>query len=572
MKPKHSHPSSSAPSRAGGARPRGLRASCLPMLGLLALYAMPAGAQDTPPPQFDAAALSRHVRTLASDEFEGRAPATPGEERTVAYLVDAMKRAGVQPGGDDGGWVQRVPLVRAQVDGPVEATLEAGGRSQALANGQDVVLQTLQPVDRVEVERAPLVFVGYGVDAPERGWDDYKGADLRGKVAVVLVNDPDFEAGSGAFDGRGMTYYGRWTYKYEELARKGALGVLIVHETEPAAYGWATVRASGLSPVFDIERPDARAHHTHLRGWISRERTVSLFEGAGLDFEKEKRRAARRDFRPVPLGDAALTARFAVKRERVVSRNVIGKLEGAARPRESVIYSAHWDAFGTGEPDAQGDRVRHGAMDNATGVASVLELARAFAAGPRPQRSMLFIAFTAEEKGLLGAMHYVAHPLMPLDTTAAVINMEMFGSHGPARDIASWGNGRVSLENDLEAVAKRNGRDYLHDPSPESGFFYRADHFAFARAGVPAITAGAGETLVDGGRERGKALAGRYFADCYHQPCDRWTPDWDAQGHAQDTQLLFELGRQIANGRAWPRWQDGSEFKAARDASAAARE
>jgi Zn-dependent M28 family amino/carboxypeptidase len=520
----------------------------------------------------DADALSRHVRILASDEFEGRAPATPGEDKTVAYLIKAFTEAGVQPGGEGGGWVQPVPLVRAQVEGAVEAQLHVGGQAQALANGEDVVLQTLQPVDSVTVERAPLVFVGYGVDAPERDWDDYKGVDLHGKIAVVLVNDPDFETGSGDFDGRGMTYYGRWTYKYEELARKGALGVLIVHETAPAAYGWATVRASGLSPVFDIERDDAQRYHTHLRGWMQRELAASLFKRAGLDFEAEKNKAQRRDFKPLPLGDATLSARFAVKRERVLSRNVIGKLEGAAFPQQSVIYSAHWDAFGTGEPDAQGDHVRHGAMDNATGVASVLELARAFASGPRPQRSLLFIAFTAEEKGLLGAMHYAAHPLMPLETTAAVINMEMFSNSGPMRDIASWGNGRVSLEADLERVAKAHGRSYLHDPSPESGFFYRADHFAFARAGVPAITAGAGEDMVDGGSARGKAAIAKYFADCYHQPCDRWTPAWNAEGHARDTRLLLQLGTDIANSAAWPQWQAGSEFRAVRDASAKARE
>ncbi|MFT4257193.1 MAG: M28 family metallopeptidase [Pseudoxanthomonas sp.] len=516
--------------------------------------------------------LNRHVRTLASDEFEGRAPATRGETRTVAYLIDEFAKAGVQPGGENGTWVQPVPLARARIDGAVKVQLQVGGETQTLANGEDVVLQTLQPVDRVEVANAPLVFVGYGIDAPERDWDDYKGVDLRGKVALVLVNDPDFEAGAGDFDGRGMTYYGRWTYKYEELARKGALGVLIVHETAPAAYGWATVRASGLSPVFDIERADASAYHTHLRGWMQRELAVSLFRRAGLDFEAEKKKAQGRDFKPVPLGDARLSASFAVKRERVLSQNVIGKLEGAVRPDESVVYSAHWDAFGLGEADASGDSIRHGAVDNATGVASVLELARVFAAGPRPQRTVLFIAFTAEEKGLLGAMHYAAHPVMALEKTAAVINMEMFSPDGPMRDIASWGNGRVSLEADLKRVAEANGRSYLHNPNPESGFFYRADHFAFARAGVPAITAGAGKDMLDGGLSRGEELFAKYFANCYHQPCDNWTPAWNAQGHMQDTALLYSLGREIANGRDWPQWQDGSEFKAVRDASASARQ
>lgn len=524
-------------------------------------------------PDISADALSRHVRVLASPEFEGRAPATRGELMTVAYLVDEFAKAGVEPAGVEGGWSQPVPLVRQQTDGDVSASLTVAGATQPLVNGEDVVLQTLQPVDRVAVDNAELVFVGYGVDAPERGWDDYKGIDLDGRIAVVLVNDPDFEAGrDGDFDGPGMTYYGRWTYKYEELARKGALGVLIVHETAPAAYGWATVRASGLSPVFDIERSDASTHHTHLRGWMQRDLAVSLFRRAGRDFEAEKKRAQTRGFRPFVLGDATLSASFAVKRDQVASQNVIARIQGGKYPGESVIYSAHWDAFGLGEADAGGDPVRHGAVDNATGVASLLELARVFAAGPRPERSIVFIAFTAEEKGLLGALHYAARPTVPLEKVAAVINMEMFSPDGPMHDIASWGNGRVSLEDDLRRVAEANGRGYLHNPNPEAGFFYRADHFAFARAGVPAITAGAGKDLLDGGTARGDALFARYFAECYHQPCDNWTPQWNPQGHAQDTALLYRLGQEIANSRVWPAWQDGSEFKAARDASAAARQ
>lgn len=528
-------------------------------------------AADAAKPSIDAAALSHHVQVLASDEFQGRAPATPGEEKTIAYIAEQLRKAGVQPGAN-GGWLQDVPLVRAQVDGEVQASLREAGAAQALRNGEDVVLQTLQPVARVDVDNAPLVFVGYGVEAPERRWDDFKGVDLHGKIAVVLINDPDFESGVGDFDGRGMTYYGRWTYKYEELARKGALGVLIVHETAPAAYGWATVRASGLSPVFDIERADAASYHTLLRGWIQREVAVPLFKNAGLDFEAEKKKAQTRDFVPEALGDATLSAHFAVKRERVVSHNVVGKIVGSKYPQESVVYSAHWDAFGIGEADAGGDPIRHGAVDNATGVASVIELARAFAHAPKkPQRTILFIAFTSEEKGLLGALHYAAHPLLPLDKTAADINMEMFSADGPMRDIASWGNGHVSLESDLKRVAEADGRTLLHNPNPEAGFFYRADHFAFARAGVPSITAGAGKDLLDGGTERGEKLFAEYFAHCYHQVCDKWTPQWNAQGQARDTQLLYQLGSEIANGHAWPQWQAGSEFKAVRDASAAAR-
>ena len=544
----------------------------LPLL-LLSLGATPAFAADIPGGGINPDHLSRHVRVLASDEFEGRAPATRGEEKTVAYVVEELKKAGVQSGGERGTWTQDVPLVRAQVEGAVTASLRIGGETQVLANGEDVVLQSLSPVDRIALAEVPLVFVGYGIDAPERGWDDFKDADLAGKVAVVLVNDPDFETDApGAFDGRAVTYYGRWTYKYEELARQGAAGVLIVHETAPAAYGWATVRASGLSAVFDIPRPDAAKYHTRLRGWMQRDLAVSLFKRAGLDFDAEKRRAQTKAFTPVALGDATLSATFAVKRDQVVTRNVIGRLEGAGRSDETVIYSAHWDAFGIGEPDAAGDPVRHGAVDNATGVAAVIELARVFAAGPRPQRTLLFMALTAEEKGLQGATFYAANPLAPLAKTAAVLNIEMLSPDGPTRDIASWGNGRVSLEGDLKRVAEAHGRTYSPDPNLEAGFFYRADHFAFARAGVPAITVGAGLDRVDGGVASGKALRDAYFATCYHQPCDAWTSTWNAQGQAQDVAILYVLGREIADGDAWPRWLDGSEFSAARERSGAERE
>ncbi len=333
------------------------------------------------------------------------------------------------------------------------------------------------------------------------------------------------------------------------------------------------MRSSGLSPLFDIERDDAaaRALHTPLRGWLQREQAVAIFRDAGLDFDALKRQAMQADFHPVPLGDARLSAHFKLKRDRVVTHNVVARLPGTTHADETVIFSAHWDAFGIGEPDKDGDRIRHGAVDNATGVASVLELARVFAAGPRPQRSLLFIALTAEEKGLLGASYYAAHPLAPLDRTVAVLNMEMFSPDGPARDIASWGLGRVSLEGDLKRVAEAHGRQYSPDPNLVAGFFYRADHFAFARVGVPAITIGPGLDRVDGGVAAGKALRDAYFRDCYHQPCDRWTAQWDARGHAADTQLVHDLGLELANGRGWPAWGEGSEFKGERDRSAAAR-
>ena len=533
--------------------------SCLALS--LAAVSIATHAQDVPGGGISARKLSEHVRVLASNEFEGRAPATAGEDKTIAYLAEQFQRSGLQPGGENGGWTQQVPLLRASVDGPVSVQLSQAGQRRELRNGEDLVVQSLAPLPRVTLKDAPLVFVGYGIHAPERHWDYYKGVDLKGKIAVVLVNDADFETPQpGAFDGKAVTYYGRWTYKYEEAARRGAAGVLIVHETAPAAYGWGTVRSSGLSPLFDIERADAASAHTPMRGWVQRDVAAKWFADAGLDFDAAKRAAQRADFKPLTLGDARLSVDFAVKRERVVSRNVVAKLPGRTQPQQSVIYSAHWDAFGIGEADESGDAVRHGAVDNATGVAAVLELARVYAAGPRPARTLLFIALTAEEKGLLGASWYAAHPLMPLDTTAAVLNTEMLSPDGPARDIASWGRGRVSLERDLAEVAQAHGRSYSPDPNLEAGFFYRADHFAFARAGVPAITVGAGLDMLDGGEAHGRALREAYFAKCYHRPCDRWEKTWNAEGQAQDVTLLYELGRRIADGEQWPQWDADSEF------------
>jgi len=531
-------------------------------------------ANDLPGGGIDPQALSRHVRILASDEFEGRAPATPGEERTVQYLIEEFKKYGLQPGGVDGSWVQPVPMVRAQVDGPVRAQLRQKGSTRTLANGEDVTLQSLRPQQAVAIKDAPLVFVGYGIDAPERQWNDYKDVDLHGKIAVVLINDADFEADQpGAFDGKAVTYYGRWTYKFEEAARRGAQGVLIVHETAPAAYGWATVKSSGTSPLFDIERTPEQAlsQHVPVRGWMQRSLAEQLFRDAGLDFDVEKRKAMTPAFKPVALGDARLSVDFKLKREQVITRNVVAKLPGGAHADEAVIFSAHWDAFGIGQPDAKGDRIRRGAIDNATGVATVLELGRVFAAGPQPQRTLYFVALTAEEKGLLGASYYAAHPLAPLDKTAAVLNIEMFSPDGPTRDIASWGKGRVSLEGDLERVAKARGRSYSPDPNLEAGFFYRADHFAFARLGVPAITIGPGLDMTDGGVEKGRELRDAYFAACYHQACDAWTPTWDASGHAADTLLVYDLGAELANSRRWPHWEQGSEFRKVREQSEASR-
>jgi Zn-dependent M28 family amino/carboxypeptidase len=550
-------------------------ASALAVLTLAA--APPAPAADLPGGGISPQALSDHIKTLASDEFEGRGPATPGEAKSVAYIISQFKKAGLKPGGDSrgewGAWVQDVPLARFEVSGPVKLSMTAGGVSQSLTQTQEVVVQTLLPVDHVSIKDAPLVFVGYGVKAPERHWDDFKGVDLHGKVAVVLINDPDFEADlGGRFDGKAMTYYGRWTYKYEEAARQGALGMLIVHETGPAAYGWNTVKNSNGIAQFDIVQGDPTKTHALLQGWIQRDLAVDLFRRAGLDFEAEKKAAQREDFQPVTLKGASFSADFGVAHSRIVTHNVLARIEGKTHPAETVIYSAHWDHLGVGQPDAAGHRIYNGAVDNASGVAALLEIARVFAAGPAPERSVVFMAVTAEEKGLLGSAYYAAHPVYPLATTVADLNMDVFGVHGPARNLSISGTGQMTLLDDLIGEAKtRQDRYFSPDPKPEAGHFFRADHFSFAKSGVPALTIKSGYDLVQGGVAAGQADDEDYFAHRYHQPGDQWRADWELTGEAADATLYYDLGWDLANSREWPRWKDGSEFKAARDASAAAR-
>ncbi|MBS7458195.1 M28 family metallopeptidase [Coralloluteibacterium stylophorae] len=544
-------------------------------LSLAVVLALPALALAAPPLPgggISGDSLARDIGTLASDAFEGRAPGTAGEDRTVDYLVRRFREAGLEPAGEDGGWTQTVELVRSEIEGTPALSIAVEGERQALTQGEEIAVETLRPGARVHLEDVPLVFVGYGVHAPELGWDDYAGQDLHGKVAVVLVNDPDFETPEpGLFGGRAITYYGRWSYKYEEAARRGAAGVLIVHETAPAAYPWATVRAGRLGPQYDIVRDDAEAAHVPVRGWIQRDLAESLFARAGLDLEAQKRAAQRKGFVPVPLAEATFSADFGVERSRITSRNVLGLLPGDARPEETVVVSAHWDALGKDEGGGDGDPVHHGAVDNATGTASLIELARVFAAGERPDRSLLFLATTAEESGLLGAMYYAANPLRPLATTAADINMEMWSPDGPTHDISTWGMGHVSLERDVAAAAAVDGRRWSPDPKPEAGFFYRADHFAFAKAGVPAITVGPGMDQLEGGTAEGEADRAAYFATAYHQAADTYDADWDMRGPVTDLTTVYRLVEDIANDAGWPQWDAGSEFEAERAGSAAAR-
>lgn len=522
----------------------------------------------------DPARLSQHVKTLSSDAFEGRGPATPGEQKAVAYLVEQMKAAGLQPGGDlkDGkrAWTQDVPLAQFNINGPVDVSATAKGQRRPLAQGRDIAIRAAATnIDRVQFSDVPLVFLGYGVTAPERSWDDYQGVDMRGKLGIVLVNDPDFETESGEFGGRAMTYYGRWTYKYEEGARHGALGILIVHETKPASYGWPTVENSNTNTIFDILRANPRDEHVDVEAWIQRDVAVELFKQAGLDFEALKKQAQSKSFRAVPLKGVTMSANYRIVHETVISKNVAGLLPGTKRPNETVVYSAHWDHLGVGKPDDTGDRIFNGAVDNATGCAAVLELARLFSAAPKPERSVLFLAVTAEEKGLLGSEYYASNPLYPLETTVADINMDSLGTRGATRDFGT--QGANTLVDEFVAAAHKQQRTLAPDPRPEAGSFYRSDHFPFSKAGVPAVSFGSGEDLVNGGKEKGRALREEFTAKKYHQPKDEWSESLDFTGTANDVALIYDVGRSLATSGKWPEWKAGSEFKALRDKSSSKR-
>ena len=523
----------------------------------------------------DPARLSVDVKLLASDAFEGREPGTRAEERTVTFIISRMEEAGLQPGGSvvggHRGWTQDVPLAKFAFSGPTSFSLTVAGVVHPLTQGQQVEIRAPENnMTELAVQNAPLVFVGYGVHAPERNWDDFKGVDLRGKIAVVLVNDPDFETGQGDFGGKAMTYYGRWTYKYEEAARQGALGALIVHENAAAAYGWATVANSNSGALYDIVRDDPSKVHVPLEGWVQHDVAVAVFKQAGLDYEALKKQAQTREFKPVVLNGVTLSASGHVSREVIVSKNVVGRLTGTTRPDETLIYSAHWDHFGIKPPDAKGDRILNGAVDNGTGVAALLELGRLFGSAPRTARTIVFMATTAEERGLLGAEYYAANPLYPLETTVADINMDILGVYGPTRDVSTFGETQNDLLVDLVAAARAQGRAYTADPSPEAGHFFRSDHFQLSKRGVPAMSFSPGDDLVNGGVAAGRAHREDYFAHRYHQAGDEWTPAMDFRGEALDVTLLHNLGKKLATS-GWPQWNAGSEFKEIRDKSAAQR-
>jgi Zn-dependent M28 family amino/carboxypeptidase len=522
-----------------------------------------------------------HIKVLASDEFEGRGPGTVGEQKTIAYLTDQFRQMGLKPGNPDGTYVQDVPLVGFRAT-KVSGILSSSGGPISLTFPEDFVAVSRRMVPEVNVADSGVVFVGYGVVAPEYGWDDYKGLDVRGKTLLMLVNDPPVPDPKDAsrldpsvFKGRAMTYYGRWTYKYEIASEKGAAAAILIHETGPAGYPFEVVRGSWSRENFDTARsqaPGQAPDRVAVEGWITEATARKILGASGRDFDTLKKAAAQRDFQPVPLGSSA---RFEIKNvmREVQSKNVVARLEGSdpALKDELLVYTAHWDHLGK-DPERKGDQIFNGAADNASGVAAVLEIARAFTRiTPAPKRSILFLAVTAEEQGLLGAKHYAANPLYPLERTLADINLDVINLWGQTTDIISIGMGQTTLDDLLVETAARHGRTVAPDADPEKGYYYRSDHFEFAKRGVPALDPKGGRQYAGKSADFGERKHNEYTEKDYHKPSDEVKPDWDLSGAVADMALLVELGYRVAEGPSYPEWKPGSEFRARREAMLKAR-
>ena len=515
----------------------------------------------------DAGDFAEHVKQLASDAFGGRGPGTPGEEKTVEYIKAQFARIGLQPGnGSD--WFQTVPMVETTAD-EASASMVAtvGGVTQALKFGTDMVIGTRTGQAQVDIKDSPLVFIGYGVDAPEQQWNDYAGIDVKGKTVVMLVNDPGFHAGDAKlFDGKRMTYYGRWTYKFEEAARKGAAAALIIHDTEGASYGWDVVKNSWSGPQYDLPAKDDPAPRVPAQGWITGEAATALFKAAGQDLAKLRAAANKRGFKPVPL-DASLSLALKSTSVEKASRNVVGLLPGSETPDEAIVYMAHWDHLGTHDGET-GDNIYNGAVDNATGVAAIMEIAESFRkAKVPPKRSILFLAVTLEESGLLGSKYYVAHPVIPLDKTVAVFNLDALSPVGKARHITVVGKGSSQLEDLLKPLLDAQKRKPVGETNTAAGYYFRSDHFNFAKAGVPSLYLDSGTDLLEGGQAAGDAAGKDYTDNRYHKAGDHFdAATWKLDGIIQDLEVVTTLGTTLANDGQWPNWYAGNPFKAARDA------
>jgi Zn-dependent M28 family amino/carboxypeptidase len=511
------------------------------------------------------AAYRRHIETLASDAFGGRAPATPGEDLTVAYLIDQFRALGLAPGNGD-SYTQDVPLMRIEAVNSPELTFRGADRDAlVLAYGPDQVIWTRRQVPGAALESSELVFVGYGINAPERGWNDYEGIDVTGKTVVMLVNDPGFATQDPElFNGNAMTYYGRWDYKYGEASRRGAAGAIIVHDTLPAAYGWNTVENSWTGPQLDGVLDNQGLALSSIQGWIQKEHAETLFTMAGLDLEEMYAAAQQPGFRAVPMNVTA-SARIENTTEPVSTRNVAALLRGSEAPDEVFVYMAHWDHLGT-DPKLEGDQIYNGAMDNASGTAALLEIARAFTALPQaPRRSVLFLAVTAEEQGLLGSAHYAKNPLFPLENTVGGLNMDGMNNFGATRDITVVGLGMSDLDDYLQAAAAAQERVLEGDREAEKGFYYRSDHFELAKEGVPMLYPGGGYDDREKGVAYGMEKSMEYNRDHYHRVSDEYDLSWNVDGAMEDMEAFFRTGLEIANDDAWPTWKEGTEFKAKRD-------
>ncbi|MGA1343785.1 MAG: M28 family metallopeptidase [Hyphomonas sp.] len=529
-------------------------------------------------PEITAADLAVRIRTLADDAFEGRGPGTPAGEASAAWIAAEMARLGLQPGGDNGGYFQEVKMVNQTVDEAVSELVMTwpDGEDRALGFKTEAVYWTKrQNAGEVSFDPSDVVFVGYGAVAPEYGWDDYAGQDFTGKTVLILVNDPGFATGDPAlFNGRAMTYYGRWTYKFEEAARQGAAAALVIHETDAAAYGWEVVTGSWTGAQSDLVRADGGADRAAMEGWITRETAAEIFAQAGLDFEAMKAAARTPGFTPVALTGVRARGRIGQTIEPLASRNVIGVIPGTQTPDEYVLYTAHWDHLGmkTGEKtgregeDFYADDIFNGAVDNATGTAALLEIAEAMQAAP-PARSALFLAVTLEESGLLGSAYYAENPTVALSRIVAGMNIDGALPIGRTRDMVVIGYGASELEDRLQAVLAGQGRVIRPDTTPEAGYFYRSDHISFAKKGVPMLYADGGEDKLEGGIAAGRAAGAAYTAERYHKPMDEYSDDWDLSGFQEDVQALFEVGRDIASSSDWPTWYPGNEFEAARKES-----
>jgi Zn-dependent M28 family amino/carboxypeptidase len=514
--------------------------------------------------------LLAHIKILASDEFEGRAPGTKGEELSVKYISDQFKQIGLKPGNPDGSYVQEVPL--AGIKSEPRMAFIVGDKTTELKFPDDFVASSARLQPEIKVDNSDVVFVGYGIVAPEYGWDDYKDVDVKGKTILMLVGDPPIpdpkdpsKLDDKIFKGKAMTYYGRWTYKYEIAAQKGAAAAIVIHETGPAGYPYSVVKTSWAKENYEIDAPNKNIDAVEVRSWITLDVATKLLAGSGQDFDALKKSAITKEFRPVALN---AKANIDIKQQlrSFKSHNVIGKLDGSD-PKlqdEYLIYSAHWDHLGR-HPELQGDQIFNGAIDNASGVASVIQLAAAFTKlNPPPKRSVLFMATTGEEAGLLGAKFYAEDPLHPLEKTLADINIDTVNPWGKTRDFEDLSDNNSTLDDLLAAAAKRNGRVMTPNSQPEKGGFYRADHFEFSKLGVPALYTGSGKDFVGKPADFGQQKKDDYTAHHYHQVSDEVDPNWDLSGAVQDVQLLFEVGYQVANGDKFPEWKAGTEFKSKR--------